>query len=56
VCARFSASLTHGQITTVDLPMHERVATAHALTRRMGDGSGVIKLALVNGDIEVRGR
>jgi DUF4097 and DUF4098 domain-containing protein YvlB len=56
VSAQFSATLTHGQITVFDLPIHDRVATAHSLTGCLGDGSGVIRLALVNGDIEVRGR
>jgi hypothetical protein len=54
--AQFKATLTHGKITTANLQVHDQVATAHSLTGRLGDGSGLIKLTLVNGDIRVEGR
>jgi DUF4097 and DUF4098 domain-containing protein YvlB len=54
--AKFKATLSHGDITTSDLDLKDRVETPRSLTGRLGDGAGSIQLALVNGDIRAAGR
>jgi hypothetical protein len=54
--AQFKATLTHGKISEANLNLQERESTPRSLTGRMGDGAGLITLALVNGDIRAEGR
>lgn len=54
--ARFQATLTHGTISTADLDLQDRVSSPRSLSGRLGDGTGLIKLGLVNGDIRAEGR
>lgn len=54
--AQLKATLTHGQITATNLQIQDQVATPRSLTGRLGDGAGLVQLALVNGDIRVQGR
>ena len=56
VSACFKASLTHGNITTANLPLQDQVTTPSLVTGRLGDGAGLITLALVNGNILAESR
>lgn len=54
--ATFQATLTHGKITATNLPLQGTVETPRSLTGQLGGGAGMIRLALVNGDISAVGR
>jgi hypothetical protein len=54
--ARFEATLSNGIISTSNLDFHEQVVTSRSVTGRLGDGAGLVKLALVNGEIRAQGR
>ena len=54
--ARLTATVANGTITTSNLDLWDKVSSPHALAASLGEGEGLIRLALMNGDIEVRGR
>lgn len=54
--AQFKATLMRGNITTVNLHLQDQVTTPRSVAGRLGDGTGLITLELVNGDIRAQGR
>jgi len=53
--ARFSASVTNGNIQLSGLVLHEMVSAKNSVSGRLGDGDGEIRLSAVNGQIVARG-